>query len=64
MTRLTAALTWLKHLFEFMGGEREHGPNGFPLDTKSVFWGIWWGAMAGVVFIFCGQASKFIYIDF
>ncbi len=26
--------------------------------------GLWWGLMAGLILLFSGQSSKFIYIDF
>lgn len=34
--------------------------------TASTWWfrGLWWGILAGIILLFCGQTSKFIYIDF
>jgi hypothetical protein len=29
-----------------------------------LFWGMWWGILVGIMLIFSGQSSKFIYIDF
>ena len=32
----------------------------------STWWfrSLWWGILAGAIALFCGQSSKFIYIDF
>ena len=57
-------ILWLKHLFEYLGGEKDNPPLGFPINTYSVFWGFWWGILSIVILMFCGQSSKFIYIDF
>lgn len=59
------AFVWLKHLLEYLGGERDEGPAGFPAKLSDfVFWGLWWAVLAAVIYIFSGQSSKFIYIDF
>jgi hypothetical protein len=57
-------MTWLKHLLEYLGGELDTPPPGFPIGLNSVWWGIWWGLLACAIAICCGQTSKFIYIDF
>jgi hypothetical protein len=54
----------LKEIMEYLGGEREQPPTGFWLKLNSPLWGIWWGILIGLIVIFCGQSSKFIYIDF
>lgn len=60
-----SALLWLTQLFEYLGGSRDTPPRGFPVTIANpVFWGLWWGALSLVIYIFCGQSSKFIYIDF
>jgi hypothetical protein len=56
--------TWIKQLLEYVGGERDTPPPGFSLSLTSVWWGIWWGLLACLIALFCGQGSKFIYIDF
>ena len=36
-------------------------------DTVKHGWiwrGLWWGVLAGLILLFSGQTSKFIYIDF
>ena len=58
-------LTWCQAVLEYLAGEKDIAPNGFRITLSSfLFWGIWWGILVGIVFIFAGQSSKFIYIDF
>ncbi|MGD0955420.1 MAG: hypothetical protein ABR953_01145 [Candidatus Acidiferrales bacterium] len=56
---------WIKHAFEYIGGAQDEPPSGFPATLGNWwFWTIWWAAMALVIYVFSGQSSKFIYIDF
>ena len=55
---------WVKHTCEYIGGEQDEPPVGLPLSIRSPLWGLWWGALLCVILVFCGQSSKFIYIDF
>lgn len=59
-------LDWafFKTLLEYLGGERDAPPDGVRLSTGSVLWGVWWTLLLAIVIVFCGQSSKFIYIDF
>jgi hypothetical protein len=58
-------LLWFQRLLEYLGGEIDSPPNGFPVDLSNIlFWGLWWGVLAAIIYIFSGQSSKFIYIDF
>jgi len=57
-------LNWLTGLLEFLGGERDAPPHGFPAVYSPLFWGIWWGVLSLLIYVFSGQSSKFIYIDF
>ncbi len=57
-------LWWLKHASEYLGGERDSPPARFPLPPGSLLWGLWWAGLTGLIILFCGQSSKFIYIDF
>ena len=57
-------LLWFKHACEYLGGERDSRPSSMVPSPSSVMWGLWWGLLACVIFLFCGQSSKFIYIDF
>lgn len=54
----------LKHWLEFMGGGRDDPPANFP--QRHAWWlrGLWWALLVVAVAAFCGQSSKFIYIDF
>ncbi len=57
-------MTWIKQLFDYLGGVEDERPAGFPLALNSCWWGLWWGLLLVLIMIFCGQSSKFIYIDF
>jgi len=57
-------LNWLTGLLEFLGGARDDPPPGFPAACSPLFWGIWWGVVSLLIYVFSGQSSKFIYIDF
>ena len=57
-------LQWTIQVLEFLGGSRDEAPAGFPPMPNAVVWGLWWGALSLVIYVFCGQSSKFIYIDF
>jgi hypothetical protein len=57
-------LTWLTQSLEFLGGANDMPPVAFPAITNALFWGVWWGVLSLVIYMFCGQSSKFIYIDF
>jgi hypothetical protein len=60
-----STLAWCQNLLEYTAGERDAPPAGFPVTLSNfLFWGIWWSILVGIVFIFSGQSSKFIYIDF
>jgi hypothetical protein len=57
-------LAWIKHVADYLGGAEDLPPDGLSLPASSPLWGLWWGALTIVIVLFCGQASKFIYIDF
>ena len=58
-------LEHFKGLCEYLGGSRDELLPGAP-QFLSTWWcrGIWWGILAAAIILFCGQTSKFIYIDF
>lgn len=62
--KIAALLSWFKHVFDYLGGSREKPPAGLPLLASPWWLGLWWGLMIGLILLFCGQTSKFIYIDF
>jgi len=56
---------WIQQALEYLGGERDESPPGLPIAISNwLFWGLWWAALAILIFLFSGQSSKFIYIDF
>jgi hypothetical protein len=60
-----AILDWLKQAFEYIGGAQDDPPPGFPFQLRHWwFWAAWWAILALAIYVFCGQSSKFIYIDF
>ena len=58
------ALVWLTQTLEYLGGSRDEAPTAWPKMSPAILWGVWWGALSMLIYIFCGQSSKFIYIDF
>ena len=58
-------IQWVQHALEYFGGSRDEPP---PLCaialSNSIFWGFWWAALSLLIYVFSGQSSKFIYIDF
>jgi hypothetical protein len=58
------AFETFKALCEYLEGCRDEPPAG--LKGLSAGWsrGLWWAVLAGLILFFCGQTSKFIYIDF
>jgi len=53
-----------KMLCEFLQGSSETPPCCLRNLSSPVWRGLWWGILAGAILLFCGQTSKFIYIDF
>ena len=51
-------------LLDYLGGSREEAPPGFRFVQSPWARGIWWALLCGAILLFCGQTSKFIYIDF
>jgi hypothetical protein len=54
----------VKQLLEYLGGTADEPPPFVRLALSSPLWGVWWGVLLALIVVFCGQASKFIYIDF
>ena len=62
---MMTGLRWLQLALEYLGGSQDAPPPGFPVQLSNwFFWGLWWAALTLAVYIFSGQSSKFIYIDF
>jgi hypothetical protein len=64
ISRISPMLSWIKHLFDYLGASREEPPPGARFLASPLWLGIWWGILIGLILLFCGQTSKFIYIDF
>ena len=59
------SLSYIQRILEYLGGEIDEPPAGFPVAPfHSLFWGVWWCILVAIIYIFSGQSSKFIYIDF
>jgi hypothetical protein len=61
---VASILSWIKHFFDYLSASREEPPPGADFLASPLWVGIWWGLMIGLILLFCGQTSKFIYIDF
>ena len=57
-------LRLLKDVCDYLAGSIEQPPAGFRFLASPWWSGIWWGILAALILLFCGQTSKFIYIDF
>jgi hypothetical protein len=58
-------IAWFQHVLEYLAGETDAPPSGSRVALSNfLFWGVWWSILIGIIFIFSGQSSKFIYIDF
>ena len=65
MDSAAPVLEWLKQAFEYVGGAQDEPPPGFPIALVHwLFWALWWAALGLAIYVFSGQSSKFIYIDF
>ena len=61
---IVSVLSWIKNFFDYLGGSREEPPPSASFLNLPLWLGIWWGLLIGLILLFCGQTSKFIYIDF
>jgi hypothetical protein len=58
-------LDWLKQALDYLGGAQDEPPPGLGMRLSQWwFWALWWAALALAIYVFSGQSSKFIYIDF
>lgn len=65
LQRLAGCFLWLKSFCEHLGGAADEPPLGLARLSSAWWWrGLWWGLLLGAILLFCGQSSKFIYIDF
>lgn len=62
---MRSAFETFMRVAEFLGGSREEPPAPWwPRRHPAVLWGLWWSLLLFVIILFCGQSSRFIYIDF
>jgi hypothetical protein len=54
----------IRTVAQYFAGHSEESPVDFRVPAQSPLWGVWWAILLVLTFIFCGQSSKFIYIDF
>ena len=54
----------IKSVCEYIGGARDEAEETPRFLRGSLWRGLWWGVLGGAILMFCGQTSKFIYIDF
>ncbi len=54
----------IKLLLEYLGGLGDEAPVRVPAWLGPWLWGAWWAFLTMIIVFFCGQSSKFIYIDF
>ena len=57
-------LPFIIHLCEYLGGSLDEPPPGVHWLASTWGRGLWWAVLAAAIILFCGQTSKFIYIDF
>jgi len=58
-------MQYLCELLEYIGGERDLPPAGTIAAISSVFArSLTWVILLALIYAFCGNSSKFMYIDF
>jgi len=56
---------WVKQALEYLAGQQDQAPPELGVTLGSWwFWALWWGVMLLLIYVFCGQSSQFIYINF
>ncbi len=60
----TGIFLQLKQFCEYLEGCSSRLPASWGFLSSPWIRGLWWGLLAGAILLFCGQTSKFIYIDF
>jgi hypothetical protein len=62
--RLAGLFGACKAACEYLQGARDDLPDSLAPLASPWLRGLWWGFLAGIILLFAGQTSKFIYIDF
>ncbi len=63
MNWLLAKAREVKTFAEYLGGVVDFIPS-TRARIDSPLWGFWWAFLILIIIAFCGQSTKFIYIDF
>ncbi|HXT11998.1 MAG TPA: hypothetical protein VN873_10590 [Candidatus Angelobacter sp.] len=64
IAKIASIFSWIKNFFDYLSASAEEPPPGAEFLASPWFLGLWWGVAIGLILLFCGQTSKFIYIDF
>lgn len=54
----------LMDVTEYLSGQSDDVPRGWPRRWEWLWTGVLWAVLGCLIWVFCGQGSKFIYIDF
>lgn len=57
-------LQQLRAWIEYWGGQRDQPPGWDRTLCHGLLTALWWTILASLIALFCGQTSKFIYVDF
>lgn len=57
-------LSTIGEWLDYLGGISNSVPTPVGRFAETVGLALWWAVLAGTIALFCGQTSKFIYIDF
>jgi hypothetical protein len=57
-------LTTLRHTLEYLAGQRDEPTPWLARIPAWLSGCVVWLVAIGIIYIFCGQATKFIYVDF
>ena len=61
---MTSLLKGITETLDYFGGATEKPPQWLGRELPGWSWGLWWSFLLILIVLFCGQSSKFIYIDF
>jgi hypothetical protein len=54
----------LIEFLDYLGGSSAEAPKWMRGEFPGWVWGLWWSFLFALIILFCGQSSKFIYVDF
>jgi len=62
--RISQMYEKIRTVCDYASGLGDDPPRDKLPRLTSSLWGVWWATLLILSLIFCGQGSKFIYIDF